>query len=75
VQELLKIAHRLHKAQKICGSDTSTSIDRNLKMKLQNVKQMKSQAQEITDSGAKLYSLLGQEEDLKKSTRKCTHFS
>jgi len=74
VQELLKIAHRLHKAQKICGSDTSTSIDRNLKMKLQNVKQMKSQAQEITDSGAKLYSLLGQEEDLKKARENALTF-
>lgn len=67
MQELLKIAHRLYKAQKICDSNDTPGIDRNLKLKLQNVKQMKSHAQEITDCGAKLYALLGQEEDLKKA--------
>jgi len=43
-------------------------------MKLQNVKQMKAQAQEITDSGAKLYTLLGQEEDLKKARENALSF-
>lgn len=35
---------------------------------------MKAQAQEITDSGAKLYTLLGQEEDLKKARENALSF-
>lgn len=67
---MLKIAHRLYKARKICDNNENPNFDRNLKIKLQNVKQMKTSAQEITDCGAKLYNLLGMEDDLKKA-REC----
>jgi len=43
-------------------------------MKLQNVKQMKTNAQEITDCGAKLYNLLGMEEELKKARENALNF-
>jgi len=67
VQELLKIAQRLYKAQQMSNSNNDLSFDQNLKLKLQNLKNLKLESQEITESGAKLYNLLGQEEDLKKA--------
>jgi len=42
--------------------------------KLQSIKSCRSLASEITDSGAKLYDLLGRENDLKVSRQKAIQF-
>jgi len=51
---MLKIAHRLLKAQSISDKNQIPTWDSNLKIKLENIKLMKANAQEITDTGAKL---------------------
>lgn len=71
---MLKIAHRLYKAQKICDKNETPMFDSNLKLKMSNIKQMKASAQDITECGAKLYNLLGQEEDLKKARENALNF-
>lgn len=71
---MLKIAHRLYRAQSISDKNENPNYDRNLKLKLENIKSMKSQAQEITDCGHKVYNLLGMEEDLKKARENALNF-
>ena len=54
--------------------DTSTGMDFNMSSKLHNLKAARQLATEITESGAKLYDLLGQEKDLKENRDKALEF-
>jgi len=49
-------------------------MDFNMSSKLHNLKAARTLATEITESGAKLYDLLGQERDLKESRDKALEF-
>lgn len=68
---MLKIAMMLNKAMKVSrvddDNDTSNLIDFNLDSKLSNLKAAKNLANEITDTGAKLYDSLGKERDLREA--------
>lgn len=61
----------LNKAMKVSrvddDNDTSNLIDFNLDSKLSNLKAAKNLANEITDTGAKLYDSLGKERDLREA--------
>ena len=72
VKELLKIATMMYKAmqssENISDEEDVVSggmMDFNTTSKLHNLKAARTLATEITESGAKLYDLLGQEKDLK----------
>ena len=49
-------------------------IDFNTSSKLHNLKAARQLASEITESGSKLFDLLGQEKDLKQSRDKALEF-
>lgn len=49
-------------------------MDFNMSSKLHNLKAARQLATEITESGAKLYDLLGQERELKESRDKALEF-
>jgi clusterin-associated protein 1 len=77
VKELLKIASMLFKAQTASNleeDDGSSSLDFNLSSKIHNLKAARSLAGEITESGAKLFDLLGKEKDLRASREKALEF-
>lgn len=80
VKELLKIATMMSKAMKysenIFEEDESSAalMDFNMSSKLHNLKAARQLATEITESGAKLYDLLGQEKELKDSRDKALEF-
>jgi clusterin-associated protein 1 len=66
VKELLKIATMMYKAMQSSGSileeeemGQSTMMDFNMSSKLHNLKAARTLATEITESGAKLFDLLG----------------
>jgi len=76
VRELLKIATILYDAILTTQhSDTSDNTGADaLATKLEDLKHARSLATEIVDSGAKLYTLLGKEEELKKSRERALQF-
>jgi len=53
---------------------SASMMDFNMSSKLHNLKAARQLATEITESGAKLYDLLGQERDLKESRDKALEF-
>jgi len=78
---MLKIANMMNKAmtfsQNIMNEeevDASTLMDFNMSSKLQNLKTARTLATEITESGARLYDLLGMERDLKQNRDKALQF-
>jgi len=82
VKELLKVAEMMYKAMQssadMCGEcgedDGAVGMDFNMSSKLHNLKAARQLATEITESGAKLFDLLGQEKDLKDSRDKALEF-
>jgi clusterin-associated protein 1 len=80
VQELLKVATMMYKAMQssdnMIGDEDldGAGMDFNMSSKLHNLKAARTLATEITESGAKLYDLLGQEKDLKESRDKALEF-
>lgn len=77
VKELLKVATMLNKAMNISGGDDEevvSTMDFNMSSKLSNLKQARSLANEITETGAKLYDSLGKENDLRESREKALEF-
>ena len=52
----------------------NTMMDFNMSSKLHNLKAARTLATEITESGAKLFDLLGQEKDLKDARDKALEF-
>jgi clusterin-associated protein 1 len=82
VKELLKIATMMYKAMQSSENladeedmgGTQSMMDFNMSSKLHNLKAARTLATEITESGAKLYDLLGQERELKQSRDKALDF-
>ncbi len=85
VRELLKIAEVLVQSLKASspedGGDDQKSNQRDgisgsgaLESKLEELKQAKNMANDIVESGSKLYTLLGQEGELKKNREKAIQF-
>jgi clusterin-associated protein 1 len=73
VKELIKVATMMYKAMQSSDSflededmgSTTSMMDFNMSSKLHNLKAARQLATEITESGAKLFDLLGHERDLK----------
>ena len=64
---MLKIASMLNQAMKVSKTDDDeilSSMDFNLDSKLSNLRAAKNLANEITETGAKLYDSLGKERGL-----------
>jgi clusterin-associated protein 1 len=77
VKELLKVATMLNKAMNVSGGDEDevvSNMDFNMNSKLNNLKQARSLANEITETGAKLYDSLGKENDLREAREKALEF-
>lgn len=77
VKELLKVATMLNKAMNASGVEEDemiSSSDFNMDSKLRNLKQARSLANEITETGAKLFDSLGKENDLRESREKALEF-
>ena len=51
-----------------------TAMDFNMSSKLHNLKAARQLASEITESGAKLFDLLGQEKELRDAREKALEF-
>mmetsp|Transcript_28412 Transcript_28412/g.25141 ORF Transcript_28412/g.25141 Transcript_28412/m.25141 type:complete len:372 (+) Transcript_28412:63-1178(+) len=77
VKELLKVATMLNKAMNASGGEDDevvSSMDFNMSSKLSNLKQARSLANEITETGAKLFDSLGKENGLRESREKALEF-
>lgn len=79
VKELLKISSMMYKAMQssegMCEhEEVQEAMDFNMSSKLHNLKAARTLATEITESGARLYDLLGQEKELKESRDKAIEF-
>lgn len=80
VKEMLKIAQMMYKAMQSSSGvnaedeEAASLLDFNLSSKLHNLKAARQLATEITESGAKLFDLLGQEKDLRESREKALEF-
>ena len=79
VKEMLKIAEMMYKAMKSTEAfeedETNTQMmDFNTSSKLHNLKAARQLATEITESGAKLFDMLGQERELRESRDKALEF-
>ena len=83
VKELLKVSSMMYKAMQSSdsivededvGQGGQNLMDFNMSSKLHNLKAARQLATEITESGAKLFDLLGQEKDLKESRDKAIEF-
>lgn len=77
VKELLKVATMLNRAMNVSGGDEDelvSTMDFNINSKLSNLKQARSLANDITETGAKLYDSLGKENDLRESREKALEF-
>lgn len=74
VQEILKVAGILYKAQQQQSVDDDEGAEFNLPAKLQNLKSTKQTSTEISQIGGKLYDLLGKENDLKMHREKAIQF-
>lgn len=76
---MLKIAQMMYKAmQSSNGTEEDESngalMDFNMNSKLHNLKAARQLATEITESGAKLFDLLGQEKELREARDKALEF-
>lgn len=76
---MLKIAEMMYKAMKSTEAfeedETNTQMmDFNTSSKLHNLKAARQLATEITESGAKLFDMLGQERELRESRDKALEF-
>eukprot|EP00743_Colponemidia_sp_Colp-15_P002266 GILK01002456.1.p1 GENE.GILK01002456.1~~GILK01002456.1.p1 ORF type:complete len:441 (+),score=102.48 GILK01002456.1:114-1436(+) len=74
VKEMLKIATVLHQASRAQVQDEDEGSQFTLNAKLHDLKSTRSLASEITDSGVKLYDLLGKEKDLREAREKALRF-
>mmetsp|Transcript_21474 Transcript_21474/g.34637 ORF Transcript_21474/g.34637 Transcript_21474/m.34637 type:complete len:438 (-) Transcript_21474:136-1449(-) len=80
VRELLKIAEVLHKSIKSTTpadkkeSKIGNSNEPNLQTRLDELKAARNTATDIVETGSRLYSLLGQEGELKRSREKAIQF-
>ena len=83
VKELLKIATMMYKAMQSSenayedeemGIQANQMMDVNMNSKVSTLKAAKQLASEITESGAKLFDLLGKERELKQSRDKALAF-
>lgn len=82
VKEMLKIAQMMYKAMQSSsgvdedegGQGNTQLMDFNMSSKLHNLKAARTLATEITESGAKLFDLLGQERDLRDAREKALEF-
>uniref|UniRef100_A0A7S4DEA2 Clusterin-associated protein 1 n=1 Tax=Lotharella globosa TaxID=91324 RepID=A0A7S4DEA2_9EUKA len=76
VRELLKIAEVLHKSLNSTPEEDIKQITQSetLQTKLDELKKARNMANEIVDSGSKLFLLLGQENELKKSRENAIQF-
>lgn len=79
VKEMLKIASMMYKAMQSSNTldddeASGSMMDFNMSSKLHNLKAARQLASEITESGAKLFDLLGQERDLKEAREKALEF-
>ena len=81
VKELLKIANMMNKAMVFSENiindedpESSSLMDFNMTSKLQNLKTARTLATEITESGARLYDMLGMERELKLNRDKALEF-
>lgn len=78
VKELLKVCTLLYKAAQVQSTGgESSGIDSNdvsTGNKVEQLKQARSLATDIVDSGAKLYTLLGKDEELKASRERALQF-
>lgn len=82
VKEMLKIAQMMYKAMQSSNAvgdedeagAASGLMDFNMSSKLHNLKAARQLATEITESGAKLFDLLGQEKDLREAREKALEF-
>eukprot|EP00347_Sterkiella_histriomuscorum_P004037 403361986 len=79
VKEMLKIAQMMYKAMQSSSTqeedeNAGALMDFNMSSKLHNLKAARTLATEITESGAKLFDLLGQEKDLRESRDKALEF-
>mmetsp|Transcript_40394 Transcript_40394/g.53173 ORF Transcript_40394/g.53173 Transcript_40394/m.53173 type:complete len:446 (-) Transcript_40394:285-1622(-) len=79
VKELLKLATLLYSASKVQAAieagDEGEELDSSpLNAQLQNIKEARTLAGEITDKGAKLYDLLGNEAPVRKARMKALAF-
>ena len=75
VQEMLKVATLLNQAMNSNqGEDEEATLDFGVSTKLQSVKSARGLASEITESGAKLYDLLGREKELREARDKALQF-
>lgn len=79
MKEMLKIASMMYKAMQ--SSDSYDEEDVNTQMmdftttsKLHNLKAARQLATEITETGSKLFDMLGQERDLRNSREKALEF-
>ena len=74
---MLKVATMLSKAMKASSNedeDISTQPDINLESKIHNLKAARSLANEITETGAKLFDSLGKERGLREARVKALEF-
>ena len=74
---MLKIASMLNQAMKVSKTDDDeilSSMDFNLDSKLSNLRAAKNLANEITETGAKLYDSLGKERGLWEARLKAMEF-
>ena len=79
VKEMLKVASMMYKAMQSSEvyeeDDTNTQMmDFNTSSKLHNLKAARQLATEITETGAKLFDMLGQERELRSSREKALEF-
>jgi clusterin-associated protein 1 len=77
VKELLKVAKLLYAAQKEVPGDNDTTDDNDpapFSSKLKNIKETRALAGEIIEGGAKLYELLGQENELREARNQALRF-
>ena len=79
VKEMLKIAQMMYKAMQSSqqteeDENAGALMDFNMSSKLHNLKAARTLATEITESGAKLFDLLGQEKDLREAREKALEF-
>ncbi len=77
VREMLKIAEMLYKAMKAASmeeEDSSSILDFSLSSKLHNLKSARELSLQITESGAKLYDMVGKERDLREPRQKALEF-
>lgn len=78
VKEMLKVASMMYKAmqstENVDDDDNTQMMDFNTSSKLHNLKAARQLATEITETGAKLFDMLGNERELKASREKALEF-